>query len=686
MDVRNRVAAESVGNVVQVGVAHFHPAAPVVPCQLPAVPAPFAGRVVELAVLDRRAPVNVIVGMGGIGKTWLAVRWAHLRREWFPDGQLFVDLRGFSPEGRALASERALRAFLAALGVPHDAIPVDLDAQASVYRSLLADKQVLIVLDNAADARQVEPLLPGCDTCTVLVTSRRRLKDLITRYDARHLPLDVFGSDDAHAVLVRRLDAGRIAVEPTAVADLLRLCAGFPLTLGIVAAGACTHPKLPLTEFAAELRDLDMPELHDTVLTWSLRRMPAAQRTAFALLAHAPGPDIGLPAAARLIDLPHREARVLLNDLTDASLLERRPDSRYALHGLVRAFATGLRLPASVRAEALSRVVHFYTTAAHAADRVPNPSRPALAWRGDPPVELHDLDTAQAWFDREHANLLSAQLVADHPAVWHLAWCLNDFHRRRDLRHDELATWQAALSAADHLADPHARTRAHRFLGRACNELGHYESAAHHLNQALALSPDPVQHAHAHRELARTWSQCDDDHRALHHATRALEIFCAADEPVSLARSFNQIGWYTARLGDYDTARAHCRTSLALHRELDDPDGLADTENNLGHIGHRAVRHLEALTHYTNALTAFRIRGSTWQTAQTLNHLAHTHAALDRHDQARAAWTEAQSLYHRMGRFPDPDRATANLHPARYSQASSPPPWPCACRKHDPCR
>ncbi|PSL52532.1 tetratricopeptide repeat protein [Saccharothrix carnea] len=667
MDVRNWVAAESVGNVVQVGVAHFHAAvaASVVPCQLPAVPGPFAGRVDELAALDRRAPVNMIVGTGGIGKTWLAVRWAHLRREWFPDGQLFVDLRGFSPEGRALAPERALRAFLAALGVPHDAIPVDLDAQAAMYRSLLADKRVLVVLDNAADARQVEPLLPGGDTCTALVTSRRRFKDLIIRYNSRHLPLDVFGSDDAHAVLARRLDADRITAEPTAVADLLRLCAGFPLALGIVAASACTHPGLPLAEFAAELRDLDMPELHDTVLTWSLHRMSAAQRTAFALLAHAPGPDIGLPAAAHLIDLPHKEARVLLNDLTDASLLERRPDSRYALHDLVRAFATSLRLPASVRTEALSRVVHFYTTAAHTADRVTNPSRPALAWPSDPPVEFHDLDTTQAWFDREHANLLATQLVADHPAVWHLAWCLNDFHRRRDLRHDELATWRAALSAADHLTDPHARTRAHRFLGRACNELGHYDSAAHHLNQALELSSDPVQHAHAHRELARTWSQRGDDHRALHHATRALEIFRTADEPVSLARSFNQIGWYTACLGDYDTARTYCRTSLALHRALDDPDGLADTENSLGHIGRRAGRHLEAITHYTNALTAFRIRGSTWQTAQTLDHLAHTHAALDRHDQAQAAWAEAQSLYRRMGRFPDPDRAIADLHPAR---------------------
>ncbi|MFE2754302.1 ATP-binding protein [Actinosynnema sp. NPDC059335] len=665
VDVGNRVAAEAVENIVQVGVAHFHSPAPVAPCQLPAVPGPFAGRVVELAELDRRAPVNVIVGTGGIGKTWLAVRWAHLRRERFPDGQLFVDLRGFSPEGRALASERALRAFLAALGVPHDAIPVDLDAQAAMYRSLLADKQVLVVLDNAADARQVEPLLPGGDTCTVVVTSRRRLRDLITRYDARHLLLDVFGPDDAHAVLVRRLGADRVAADPAAVADLVRLCAGFPLALGVVAANARTHPGLPLTEFAAELRHLDLPELHDTVLTWSLRRMSAEQRTAFALLAHAPGPDVGLPAAARLFDLPHGEARVLLNDLTDASLLERRPGSRYGMHDLVRAFATGLRLPASVRTEALSRVVHFYTSAAHTADRVINPSRPEPVWRGDPPVELPDLDTAQAWFDREHANLLAAQLVADHPAAWHLAWCLNDFHRRRDLRHDELATWRTALSAADHLTDPHARTRAHRFLGRACNELGRYDTAAHHLNQALKLSPDPVQHAHAHRELARTWSQRGDDRRALHHATRALEIFRAADEPVSLARSFNQIGWYTACLGDYDTARAHCRTSLALHRELDDPDGLADTENSLGHIGRRAGRHLEALTHYTNALTAFRLRGSTWQTAQTLSHLAHTHAALDRPDQARAAWAEAQSLYRRLGRFPDPDRADAGLHPAR---------------------
>ncbi|MFE2755432.1 ATP-binding protein [Actinosynnema sp. NPDC059335] len=705
--VRNTVSG-TVDVVVQTGAVHgdvtLHaaplPPAPVVPRQLPAAPALFTGRAEELARLDRvltattppadptgtgaTVLVSAIGGAGGIGKTWLALAWAHRRLERFPDGQLFVDLHGFSPTGDPVRPAVAVRGFLDALEVDPNRIPNDLDAQAALYRSLVAGRRMLIVLDNAATSDQVAPLLPGSPTCTVLVTGRHKLASLIDRHGARHLPLGALTHEEARGLLAARLGADRVAAEPEAVDALIGLCGGHPLALSITARTAEPHPDVPLAETAAELRDLGLEALdHDTdpaaslpaVLSWSLRHLTDTQRTVFALLGIAPGPDTTPPATAALTGLPDRTARRTLNGLENASLLERRPGGRYAMHDLVRRYATTTAhttLPEHVRETALTRVGDFHLHTAHAADRLLDPHgtlvRPEPPAPGVHPHPLPDTAAALAWLQAEHATLLATQRTAatlgHHHTVWHLAWNLHTFHQQRGHRHDAVSTWQAALDAADHLPDPATHSRTHRLLGRACSRLGLHEQAIAHLERALDLAArhhDPTEQALTHWVLAVAWEQRGDERRALEHAHHARDLYRALDQPVREAGALNAVGWYAARLGRFDTAREHCQAALNLHRHHHNPVGEADTLDSLGYIAHHTGDHHQALDHYHHALTLNRDLGHAYEVANTLDRVGHPHAALGRHEQARTVWREALQLYREQGRDADAERVQRQL-------------------------
>ncbi|MET0234200.1 MAG: BTAD domain-containing putative transcriptional regulator [Kibdelosporangium sp.] len=654
----------------------------VVPRQLPAAPWPFTGRTDHLATLtgtlDHRGTVVIcaIHGTGGIGKTWLALAWAHRHLDQFPDGQLFADLRGFSPDSEPMAPAAAIRGFLDALGVDPGHIPLDPQAQTGLLRSLVAHKRMLIVLDNAADAEQVMPLLPGEDSCTVIVTSRRTLTGLITRHGAHHLALDTLTDDEARALLCRRLGAARVAAEPQAVAELVGLCGGLPLALGIIAGRAHTHPRVPLAEFAADLRGLGLGALEDddpatgltSVLSWSYRALTTQQQVVFGLLGIAPGPDISLPAAAGLTGLPPAQTAKVLRGLQETSLLDRDTRGRYSMHDLIRHYATDIahQLAEDTRTAALRRVVDFYLHTAFAADRLLEPHRHQLLDPPEPrghPHPLPDAPTALVWFETEHACIVAAQHTAAthhwHQAVWQLAWALNTFHAWQGHRHDRLAVWQSGLSAAEHLHSPATRTAAQRLLGSAYADLGRHDEAIEHLYEALTLAEHHQDHtnlAYAHRMLGWAWKRRGDDRRALEHATHALSIYRTLDNPVWEARALNAVGWYTAQLGDHDHARDHCQAALTLFRRHNDTDGEATALDSLGYIDHHAGRHEQAIRHYQQALTLVRDLGNTYQVADSFEGLGHPHAALSQHDQARTVWREALELYRNQGRNEDAER------------------------------
>ncbi|EMD29587.1 AfsR/SARP family transcriptional regulator [Amycolatopsis azurea] len=675
-----------------------------VPRQLPAAPALFTGRVPELAELDRvltttrdgassRAQqdrtaartmvISAIGGVGGIGKTWLALAWAHRNLHRFPDGQLFVDLRGFSPAGRPTDPADAVRGFLTALGVHPDGLPADLDALAALYRGLVAAKRMLVVLDNAATADQVVPLLPGGTSCTVLVTGRTRLSSVIDRYGARHLALDILTRGEARALLATRLREQRADATPEVTDELTELCGRHPLALAIATRHAAARPRIPLLEFVAELRDLGLEMFdHDNdpaaslpaVLSWSLRWLTDRQRTVFALLGPAPGPDIDLPAAVCLTGLPPAEIRKTLRVLEDHSLLDRRAGGRYVMHDLVRAYATSLAhdLAEPVRRAALDRVVDFHLHTAYVADGLLDPHRPPI--RLDPPAPgvhiepLPDRPAAWAWLDTHHPHLLAAQHTAaalrHHHTVWRIAWCLCTFHRRRGRHRDDLAVWEVATAAADRLPDPAARILAHRLLGHAHAELGHHEKAILHLHEALGLAEhhhEPTQQAHTHHALGWAWEQRGDDRKSLEHARDALALFRVVGSPVWEAVALNSVGSLAARLGEYDTAREHCQAALALHRRYEDPDGEADALDSLGFIDHHTGHHRRAIDYYRQALTLYRSVGNTTEAADTLDNLGHPYAALGDHALARAAWQRTLELYREQGRDADAERVRRQL-------------------------
>jgi hypothetical protein len=318
----------------------------------------FVGRAGDLDCLaaevdeHRESPGSLVIsviGTGGVGKTWLALYWAHRQLGRFPDGQLWADLHGFDSSGEPVPAELAVRGLLAALGADPSAIPADPEAQAALYRSLTAGKRMLIVLDNAHDTSQVVPLLPGGSGCTVLITSRRQLTGLVTGHGARAIAVDLLPEAEARELLASYVGAERLAAEPDAAAELLACCAGLPLAISVVSAQAAAHPGFPLAVLAGELREagtrLATLETGDpaasvrTVLSCSYQALDPRAAVMLGLLGLAPGPDISLPAAAALAGLPAGQAQAILRDLETVSLVQQHSPGRYRIHDLVRLYA-----------------------------------------------------------------------------------------------------------------------------------------------------------------------------------------------------------------------------------------------------------------------------------------------------------------------------------------------------------
>src|SRR5580704_6660889 len=492
---------------------------PAVPRQLPPAVRHFVGRAREqerlFAMLDETldgrsaVAISAVGGTPGVGKTALAVHWAHRVADRFPDGQLYVDLRGFGPSDTPVEPNEAIGGFLEGLGVPAKQIPASLTSRVALYRTLLSGKRMLVLLDNARESGQVKELLPGDPGCLVVVTSRNKLTGLIAAQDAYPVSLDVLAAGEAHELLQHRLGRERLAADPAAASELVGLCAGLPLALSVVAANAAAQPGLPLSAITAGLRDSrsrldtlsgEAGSSVRVVFSWSYRQLSEPAARSFRLISLHPGPDISLPAAASLAGLPRRQARAALAELTAACLISEHPPGRYAAHDLLRAYAAeqcSATDTAAERRTAIGRVLDYYLHAAHGASKILHSQRSMLTLLEVTPPgpevvrqEYDGYDAALAWFEAEWHVLLAvvawAVEVSDAHAM-RIPLVLRTFLHRTGHWHDCVLVSRTALAAAGRLDNLAGQAHAHRLLSSTHVFLGAFDDAEAHARQALVL-------------------------------------------------------------------------------------------------------------------------------------------------------------------------------------------------------
>jgi len=646
----------------------------VVPRQLPAPVRQFVGRRAELAsltaLLDQPGGVviAVLAGSAGVGKTALAVHWAHQVADRFPDGQLYLNLRGFDPSGGPLPLPEAVRGLLDALGIAAGQIPASVQAQVGLYRSLLSGKRMLVLLDNARDAGQVRPLLPGGPGNLVVVTSRSQLSGLVAVEGAWPLTLEVLEEAEARELLAERLGAGRLAAEPAAVTELIGLCAGLPLALAIAAARVSARPRLRLGEFTAELADTrrrldvldtgDAPASVRAVFSRSLGTLSAPAVRLFGLLGVHPGPDITVAAAASLASLPLTQAREAMAELADAHLITEHTPGRFGLHDLLRAYAAEQAAVAGPgdRQAALGRVFDHYLHTSWAGSLLLNPARGLFTlsrpWPGVTPEPLGGLEAAMAWYEAEYPVLIASVAAAEragfHTYAWQLPWALADFMLRRGLWQESVRLHRTALAAATRTGELAGRASAHRHIAWACSRLGDYREATTQLAASLEVYQQMGDKTGEARALTALGAVADSQGNyadALSYAEQALALFQALDDRAGQAAALNDVGWTHARQGHFEQARTCCRQALDLHRELGNLPGEAVGLDSLGYIEHHLGHLAEAAACYRDAITLFQKIGARVFEAEGLTRLGDTCLAAGERDQAAGAWQQAIAIY-----------------------------------------
>lgn len=644
-----------------------------VPAQLPVGLRYFAGRQAELEELaaiatgeqSADAAVCAISGPPGVGKSSLALRWAHLHRDRFPDGQLYADLS-------TVDAVMVLPRFLGALGVPEAQVPSGVEAQIGLYRSLLAHRRVLVVLDDARSATQVRPLLATAPGCVTLITSHSELSSLAVTAGAYTLSLDVLPADDAYRLLVGWLGEARPAAEPEAAALIIRRCGRLPLALAIVAARLARRTDLPLAKVAADLRragtDLEPfahsdPAIDLRRVFWrSCRDLPAPAALLFRRLGQHPGPHLSLSAAASLAALPLERARDLAAHLERANLVEIRTPGRLHLHNLLRVYAAEQARATDsreARRAASRRLLDYYLHSACAANDVCYPHRDKL--RLEPPARGAVVEPfagqaeALRWYADELVALpdllAEAALAGLDRHVWQLAWAFTEFMRRRGHWEEILRVQAMALEAAGRLGDRLAEARCHTSIGHAHAGLGREQEAVEHFDQAVELHRDleePVLHAYVHLGLTVALSRVRPGQQ-LYHALQALELFRQAGDAVGEARALNNTGWLRAEIGEYDEALADCRRAQRILADLGHAQGEGHAWDSVAHVLHLQGDHAEAVVCFERAAELLRGCGDLHAAAGTLVRLGETHLHTGDIAATLDAWKQAAECYDVLG-------------------------------------
>jgi DNA-binding SARP family transcriptional activator/tetratricopeptide (TPR) repeat protein len=658
-----------------------------VPAQLPADVTAFVGRRDELADLDRlvdggtgspdragESPavvISAVSGTAGVGKTALAIHWAHRNLDRFPDGHLYVNLRGYDP-GQPVAAADALAWFLNALGVAVAELPHDLPERAARYRTELSRRRMLVLLDNAATAEQVRPLLPGTGRSTVLITSRDRLPGLVAVDGAHRLDLDLLPPADA-ITLLRRIIGGRVDAEPDAAATLVQQCAQLPLALRVAAEFAAARPSSPLAELVTELADHtgrlaalaaggDERAAVTSVFSWSLRQLPEPAARTFRLLGLHPGPDFDAYVAAALSGDGLASARRTLNLLAGTHLIELVGTQRFAMHDLLRAYAASLAEATEAMDElraAQDRLFDYYLGVAANAMNCLYPAeahrRPQISTPGSPTPALPDPQAAYHWLDNELRCLTAvAAYTATHGWPRHTTRLAATLFRYLDGGHptEASAVHTYAWQVAEREGDQDAQAQALIGLGAADMHIGRNAAAADNFDRALTLfrqAGDHTGEARALSNLGNIDQRVGRYTAAADHYGQALTLFRQTGDHTGEARALTNLGNIQQRTGRYELAAEHHSQALHVIRAIGDRNIEAYTLNNLGEAEISLDRHESAAHHHAQALNLFRQIGNRPGEATALDNLGVAHARLGRFTQADNEHQLALALHHDIG-------------------------------------
>ncbi|RIV39745.1 ATP-binding protein [Micromonospora radicis] len=659
------------------------PALPAPPRELPADVVAFTGRAGAVADLDALlaraagAPaltIAAISGTAGVGKTALAVHWAHRVADRFPDGQLYVDLRGYGPEPPVRAAQ-ALETFLRVLGVSGPDIPHNLPERAARYRTLLAGRRVLVLLDNAHSVEQVRDLLPGSPSCFVVVTSRDTLPALVARHGATRTNLDLLASTEAHALL-RTLVGSRVQADPAAADLLAARCARLPLALRIAAELAVARPRTALADLVRELDDeprrLDLLAAGDddhtavrAVFSWSLRHLTVPSALAFTLLGLHPGADLDRRAVAALTGTDPATARGLIDSLLRAHLLDEVGGGRLGRHDLLHAYAAeqAARLDERVRRAARERLLSYYLATAGSAVQVAFPGATTPADDATAPVGFGSAAAAafgtaaaaMAWLDAERSNLLTlARIDAEGSGSFSsaLSATLAPYLDARAHYHDAVVLHGLARAAAHADGDLRAEGRAHARLSTVHRRLGDYREAITHGERALAVQREiddrPSLGATLHQLGVAYW-RLGRYADAVHRIEEALTHFRSYGDHGGQAAAAYGLGIAQFQLNDYPAAQAYHERALEIFRRIGDRTGEGRTHNNIGLVAQRLGRPERARQHYGRALRIAREVGNRTGEAVALINLADLDVEAGDPAQARQRYDTALVLSRHSG-------------------------------------